>query len=196
MSLRYRFMYRVGFAPWDTDAVPRGLRELVEGQEPGRALDLGCGTGTQAAYLASRGWQTTAVDAVPRALEAARERARSRGVEVDFRRADVGRLAALGLSPGYGLVFDRGCFHDLPARTRDGYARGVAELAAPGAEFLLLTFAPNGGVGPAGADRDEIERRFGSEWELLSEEPDSGPAPSGPMRDVPRAWFHLRKRAG
>ena len=199
MSFRYRVMYRIGFAPWDTDSVPQELRDLVEASDappPGRALDLGCGTGTQAVYLASCGWETTAIDAVPRALSAARERARSSGVEVDFRQADVGRLAALGLEPGYALVFDRGCFHDLPPRTRDGYVRGVAGLAAPGAEFLMLTFAPNGGAGPAGAGRDEIERRFATEWELVSERPDSGPAPSGPMRDVPRNWFHLRRLPG
>ena len=196
MSLRYRLMYRVGFAPWDTEEVPAELQRLVEGPDalpPGGALDLGCGTGTQAVYLAGRGWRTTAVDSTPQALESARRRAEAARAEVDFRRADVGRLSDLGLEPGYGLLFDRGCFHDIPAQTRAGYADGVTELAAPGATLLLMSFAPNRRPGPAGADRAELEERFGAAWDLVAAEPDSGPDPSGPMRTVPRHWYRFER---
>jgi hypothetical protein len=49
MSLIYRALYRIGFTPWDTDAVGAELGSLIEGRDrlaPGRALDIGCGTGT------------------------------------------------------------------------------------------------------------------------------------------------------
>ena len=58
MSLMYRLMYRVGFTPWDTDQVPKELSTLIEGAGAlphGRALDIGCGTGTQAVYMARSG---------------------------------------------------------------------------------------------------------------------------------------------
>ena len=58
MSLLYRVMYRIGFTPWDTGQVPPELSALIEGAgalPAGRALDIGCGTGTQAMYLAGIG---------------------------------------------------------------------------------------------------------------------------------------------
>ncbi len=85
MSFRYRVLYRVGFTPWDQDHVPAELSALVEGPTalaPARALDVGCGTGTQAVYLVEHGWQVTGVDAVERALAQARRKAEEKGVEV------------------------------------------------------------------------------------------------------------------
>jgi 2-polyprenyl-3-methyl-5-hydroxy-6-metoxy-1,4-benzoquinol methylase len=116
VSFRYRVLYRVGFTPWDQDYIPAELSALVEGQTalaPGRALDIGCGTGTQAVYLAERGWQVTGVDAVERALVRARRRAEEKGVEARWVAGDVVSLSTLGLGDGFSLVHDRGCFHDL-----------------------------------------------------------------------------------
>ena len=195
MSLRYRLLYRLGITPWDRGHVSSELVAVAEGPDalrPGRALDIGCGTGTQAIYLAQHGWRVTAIDAVDRALEAARRRADATGATVEWLTADVADLAALGLEPGYTLVHDRGCFHDLPDDTRDAYARGVTSLAAPGATFLLMAFAPGRRLAaPSGAGEDEIRARFGTGWELVSVRGDTGPDPSGPMRGVPRTWYHL-----
>src|SRR5690349_18572863 len=104
MSLLYRLMYRVGFTPWDTGEVPRELSALIEGPgalPPGRALDIGCGTGTQAVYMAEKGWEVTAVDAVPRPLSRARARAGTAGVSVDWILADAARLHRLELATGF-----------------------------------------------------------------------------------------------
>ncbi len=198
MSFRYRVLYRVGFTPWDQDHVPAELSALVEGQtvlSPGRALDVGCGTGTQAVYLAEHGWQVVGVDAVERALAQARRRAKKKGVEVMWVTGDVASLSTLGLGDGFSLVHDRGCFHDLSDAAREGYVRGVSELAAPGATLMLLAFARRErGIGPSGASEEEIQRRFGSAWEVVSVQSDSGPAPPGPMRRVLRIWYRLRRR--
>ena len=77
MSRLYGLLYRIGFTPWDTNKAPAELQAIAEGADalpPSRALDLGCGTGTQAVYLSRLGWQVTAVDSVERALEQARAR--------------------------------------------------------------------------------------------------------------------------
>jgi SAM-dependent methyltransferase len=191
-------MYRVGFTPWDTGDVPAELRALVEGGDAlvaGAALDLGCGTGTQSVYLARRGWRVTGVDDLEQPLRRASDRSAAAGVGVQWVKADVTRLGRAGLAPGYRLLLDRGCFHGLGSDGRAGYARDVTELAAPGAVFLLMSFARNRVVaGPHGADRDEITDRFAPGWALESAAGDSGPGPGGPLRNVPRTWYRLRRR--
>jgi cyclopropane fatty-acyl-phospholipid synthase-like methyltransferase len=198
VSLVYRIMYLVGFSPWDTGEVPAELTAVVEGPEAlpaGRALDIGCGTGTQSVYLAGHGWEVTGIDAVQKPLRRARTRASAGGVSVRWIRGDVTRLQEAGLQPGVGLFFDRGCFHGLNERERAAYAAGVTELASPGATLLLMAFARNNVlVAPTGVDEPEIARTFG-DWELTSSAPDSGPDPDGPMRDVPRHWYRLTRRA-
>ena len=193
MSLRYRIMYAVGFVPWDTDRVPPELAELAAGMPPAQALDVGCGTGTQAVYLAQQGWEVTGVDAIDRALAKARARAGAAEVEVDWLQADVAELPELFPEPRFTLIHDRGCFHDLPDATRAAYVRGVTASAEPGATLLMLAFEPNRKPGPAGIGEDEIRTRFADGWRLVSREADAAPAPSGPMAKVPRYWYRLQR---
>jgi SAM-dependent methyltransferase len=194
MSLRYRLMYRVGFTPWDTDQVPTELIALIEGTEAlpaGRALDIGCGTGTQAVYMARSGWEVTAIDAVPRPLSRARARADAAGVSVDWILADVARVQRLGLTPGFTLFFDRGCFHGLDESQRGAYAAAVDSLAAPGATLLMMAFAPNRVVvAPAGLEQSELVGRFAG-WRLVSASSDADGEIDGPLRNVPRTWYRL-----
>jgi SAM-dependent methyltransferase len=194
MSLMYRLMYRVGFTPWDTGEVPTALNALIEGPgalPTGRALDIGCGTGTQAVYMAGKGWEVTAVDAVPRPLSQARARAAAAGVSVDWILADATRLHRFGLAPGFTLIFDRGCFHGLDDSQRGAYGAAVDGLAAPGATLLMMAFAPNRVLAaPAGLDQSELVGRFVG-WQLTSASPDTEGEISGPLRNVPRSWYRL-----
>lgn len=198
MSLVYRLLYLVGFTPWDTGRVSAELIELVDGDQAlptGRALDIGCGTGTQSVYLARAGWEVTGIDAVEKPLQQAQARAAAAGVTVRWIRGDVTRLPELGLTPGYSLLFDRGCFHGLSTRQQAAYAAGVGELAQPGTTLLMMAFARNNvPVGPAGVDEQEIVRAFAG-WALASAVADSGPAPSGPLGKVSRRWYRLVRRA-
>lgn len=198
MSVRYRILYRLGLTPWERDEVPEPVeRAAAARSSPGRALDLGCGTGRDAVHLASHGWAVTGVDAVDQALEAARERAGQAGAEVDFRRGDVTRLEDLGLEPGYDFVLDRGCFHGLGDEERDRCARGVNALAAPGAEVLVFAFSPGWhGPAPRGVSPEEIVRRFGADrWELVESIPDSGGRLPVWLRNAKPAWHRLQQRA-
>jgi SAM-dependent methyltransferase len=74
----------------DLEAQPNPLViESVKGLKPGRALDLACGAGRNALWLAERGWSVTAIDGSPAAIEILRERAAARGLDIDARIADL-----------------------------------------------------------------------------------------------------------
>ena len=81
------------------------------GFRPRRVLELGCGDGVNAVFMASRGCAVTAVDVSPTALEMAREKQREAGVEVEFIEGDVFELEPAG--EPYDFVFDRGMLHHL-----------------------------------------------------------------------------------
>ena len=136
-SLFYRLAYRLGRPRWDTAEPRPELEGLLPGRRPGRALDLGCGTGTDAIYLASHGWEVTGVDFVPEAIATARTRARAAGSTASFVAGDATRLRQAGVSGPFDLMMDIGCYHAIPARLRDAYAAEVAAVARPGADFYL-----------------------------------------------------------
>jgi tellurite methyltransferase len=74
----------------DFEAAPNPLLiETAKGLKPGKALDLACGTGRNALWLAEQGWSVTAVDGAPTAIESVRRRAADRGLHVDAKIADL-----------------------------------------------------------------------------------------------------------
>jgi ubiquinone/menaquinone biosynthesis C-methylase UbiE len=112
------------------------LLAYVEQHPPGRAVDLGCGTGTHAVTLARAGWQVTGVDFVPRAIRRAREKARRAGLSISLQVADVTRLQPS--DPGFDLALDIGCFHAVDDRPR--YLATLTGLLVPGGHWLLYAF--------------------------------------------------------
>ena len=112
--LIYDLMYRLGKPVWDSGLTPPEVVKAIEREPtPGRALDLGCGTGTQSIHLAQHGWKVVGVDFSPKAIALAREKANRIGVNIDFRVADVSRLD--GLIGPFDFALDVGCFHGLDA---------------------------------------------------------------------------------
>ena len=114
------------------------LREAVDtGWIPSGStvVDLGCGLGDAAAYLAERGMRVTGVDVSGSVI--ARARARYATVaNLVFLVHDLSEPLALG---PFDVLYDRGCFHGLSARSRRGYRHNVASWSRPGTRFLLLT---------------------------------------------------------
>jgi SAM-dependent methyltransferase len=196
----YRLIYRVGFTPWQRATPYTDLVAAVEGPsalEPGRALDLGCGTGTDSVYLAKHGWDVTGVDMTPTALAAARRNAKGAGVAPRFIQGDVTRLHELGVGNGYSLLLDFGCFHTLPEDRRPAYVTGVSHAAAPGATLLLFGFRRPIAPMHAGITADEVPQRFsGAGWQLVSAE-----RASAETMHLPRAadrfelWRYRLRRA-
>jgi SAM-dependent methyltransferase len=166
----YELLYRLELAPWERREVEESWRPMLEGPDalvPGRALDVGCGSGRDAVHLAKRGWQVTAVDFVEKALASAKQRAAQESVEVQWIRGEVAELARLGLEPGYSLLYDFGCIHGLSDSARRGAAAGLTELAAPGATLLMLAFKSGRRmVLPRGMDKEDILALLGDGWNL------------------------------
>lgn len=168
----YHLIYRLRLIIWQRPHPPADLVSLVEGPTAlptGRALDLGCGTGTDTTYLASHGWQVTAIDMVPKALAMAERRASAAGVAARFVAGDVTRLPDLDIGEGYDLVVDFGCFHTLPDDRRAAYVTSVSRVVAEGATLLLYGFHRPPRMAPmhAGISAEEIQHRFHpAGWEL------------------------------
>jgi cyclopropane fatty-acyl-phospholipid synthase-like methyltransferase len=195
VSTLYRLMYLLGFTPWD-GVHPDELRQAIDGPAalpPGRALDIGSGKGGKAIYMATHGWQVTAVENVPRAVAQARRRAQAAHATVDFRLGDVTRLQELGLDPGYNLLFDFGCFHSLKGTQRAAYAAGVTVLAAPGAQLLMMAFTRPLPPVPSPVSEAELIERFGDAWTLMWSHPDRSGGTSA-MNRAGANWFCLSRR--
>jgi SAM-dependent methyltransferase len=172
----FQVLYRLGFTPWDGHPMSTTLATLVEGDvagAAGSALDIGCGTGDNAIYLAKHGWRVTGVDYVAKPLDAARTKSRAAGVTVDFRQADATRLESAGIGADFTLIVDNGCLHGMSAEDRDGYVRGVESVIAPGGRLLIVAFTPGGSFGVPGIAPDEVMRRFADGWTAISSGPES-----------------------
>ncbi|MEX1294534.1 MAG: class I SAM-dependent methyltransferase [Candidatus Limnocylindrales bacterium] len=125
------------FEPPRTPA-DEGLVEIAASMTPGKALDLGCGAGENAVWLAERGWIVNAVDASAGAIEEARGLAAAAGVgrTIVFATVDIARWTPVSR---YDLVF---CNFALPARGmgRSRALETAAAAVAPGGTILITEF--------------------------------------------------------
>ena len=163
--------------PWDTGRPSGELQRILREREipRGRALELGCGTGTNAVFLAQQGFEVTAVDISSLAIEQARIKAAEAGVDVALLAADLVELPDLG--PPFPLVFDRGVYHtvrrDNLAGFLDTLSRVTTQSAAgtPGGTYLTLAGNANefreGELGPPRVSAEEICRELGELMELV-----------------------------
>lgn len=161
--------YAGGPLPWDTGAPDPSLVELLGRLPRGRALEIGCGTGTNAVYLAGQGYQVVGVDLAPRAVALARARAAEAGADVAFHVVDV--LADPLPGGPYDLVFDRGCLHVFDeAADRARFAEQVASALAPGGQWLSLAGSTEGPArdgGPPRRSAGELVRAIEPHLEIL-----------------------------
>jgi SAM-dependent methyltransferase len=161
--------YRDGNLPWDTGRPSSELIRVLQKHPttPCRALDIGCGTGTNSVWLAQQGFDVTGIDLAPLAVERAEERARAAGVKARFLAADVLHLPDLG--GGFGFFFDRGCYHAVRRGAPEQYAPAVARQLAVGARGLVL--AGNArephDPGPPVVTEEQIRSELGLAFEIL-----------------------------
>jgi 2-polyprenyl-3-methyl-5-hydroxy-6-metoxy-1,4-benzoquinol methylase len=181
----FRLMYLIGKTPWDGHPLPALVQEIAKGSPKGKALDVGCGTGDTAIYLAQNGWDVTGIDFVARPLRRARAKAEANAAKVAFVQGDVTKLTRSGVGDGFGLVVDNGCMHGLSAEARAAYVQGLNAVTTPDARMVLSAFPRRKRPGPEGIDREEVIELFAPEWTV------SGGAPEPEMSSDPDDPIHV-----
>ncbi len=166
--------------PWDTGISPPELFRFMDNNRPGRALDIGCGTGTNVITLAKRGWEVTGIDFASKAIKLAKNKIRMEGIDVDLFVDDI--TNPKNLSGNYDLILDMGCFHSLSIDEMMSYIQNLQKLLSPNGTFLMYAFledASKGGTGLTEAALDMLSRYFN----LIQRE-------DGTERgERPTAWF-------
>jgi len=154
--------------PWDTGMPDPMLVEIIEsrGVAPGRTLEVGCGTGTNAIYLAQHGFEVVGVDISPLAIGSARAKAdgRCRFETIDF-------LSEAPPGGPFQFVFDRGCFHTFDEHPeRERFAQRVAAELIEGGVWLSLigsTEGPPRDAGPPRRSAREVMKAIEPSLEIL-----------------------------
>ena len=153
--------------PWD---IGRPQQEIVRleqtGQITGTVLDVGCGTGDNALFLASCGHEVVGLDSVERAIEAARRKADERGLSATFIRGEILSLREIGRT--FDTVIDSGLFHTLSDNERLLFVRNLHEVLVPGGSYFMLAFSdlePEG-YGPRRITKQEIHDLFSDGWRI------------------------------
>ncbi len=195
--LLYRVLWRLGLTPWERrQAWAEQVSAMFDREEQGRrpygaALDLGCGTGFWSVQLAERGWDVTGVEIVPKALRAARERARKAGVAVRFLEGSVTALREAGAVSGFHLVLDFGTVHGLAPAEVEAVAREVSAVTTDDAALLMYAFSPGRkGPAPRGLSRQEVDAAYAG-WRVVDEQPfDTSGMPAVFKQAEPR-WYRL-----
>ena len=122
--------------PWDSGVSPPELFEFMATHPAGRAIDLGCGTGTNVVTLAEHGWHVTGLDYSPRAIRIAARKARLAGVTATLSVCDVTRMSCI--TGPFDLALDIGCFHAVQGRA--AYLSSLVLILSPGAYWLMYGF--------------------------------------------------------
>lgn len=174
----------------------------VTGMTPGKALDLGCGEGADAIWLAQQGWHVTAVDVSRTALDRAATHARTAGVEdrIDWERHDL----AVSLPTGPFDLVSAQYLHSPVELPREEILRQAAQAVAAGGALLVVGHA---GM-PHGTHQLDCEKQYptpekllaaldlADEWavEILESFPRSVTAPNGRQADIEDTIVMLRRR--
>ncbi len=192
-------MYQ-GQAPWDTGRPQPAIVKLAEkGQIGGSVLDVGCGTGENLLYLATRGHEVLGLDFVPLAIERAKAKAAQRGINAHFIVGNALELKKLGRK--FDTVIDCGLFHTFADEERPAFIKGLGDVLGHGGVLYILCFSDEepGTEGPRRISQREIRDSFQGGWTVQQIEPtqfESTPIPGGPIFTPggPKAWMATIER--
>jgi SAM-dependent methyltransferase len=160
--------YARGETPWDSGKPSEELLRVLDAEKfrGSSVLEFGCGTGTNAIALAQRGYHVTAVDIVEQAISAARERARTAAVDVDFRVADTLKD---DLGGPYDILFDRGVYHCLRTVDMARFQVFLKKTTRNGSWWLSLAgnARENTDPGPPVVSEEEIRAELGPLFDFI-----------------------------
>jgi methyl halide transferase len=167
---RWDERYGQGDTPWETGQPSSELQHVLAEVplNPCRAVELGCGTGASAVWLAQQGFDVTAVDLSSLAVERARQRAKAAGVRVRFLVADALHPHP-DLAGPFDFFFDRGCYHVVRREDVAAYLETLRRLTRPGTLGLVL--AGNAREphepGPPVVSEDQIREELGPLFDIV-----------------------------
>ncbi len=148
--------------PWNVETPPDALVELVDSGKvkPCKTIDLGCGAGNYAIYLASRGFDVTGIDISPTAVKIAKENAKKKRVKVNFIVADV--LGDMKEVTGtFDFAYDWEMLHHIFPDKREKYVKNVHRILNLGGKYLSVCFSEKD---PEFADRENTGKHH---WGLF-----------------------------
>lgn len=184
-KLFFTLTYWFGIPPWDTGITPPEVSKFLKGTKPGRALDLGCGTGTNVLTIAEHGWLVEGVDYVDRAVRTARRKALKKGLDdrVKFRVGDV--LSPTVFQGEYDLILDIGCFHSFSGDNVDRYIENIYSHLVNGGSLLLYVHLNESSRASHGATEESL-KKMGEKLTLVKRV-------DGEESDKPSAWLEYKK---
>ena len=191
-----------GRPPWDIAGPQPAFVELEKkGAIRGSVLDVGCGTGEIALYLASRGLEVLGVDFVPIAIERAKAKAVGRGLSVKFEVGDALKLDQMGRK--FDTVIDSGLFHTFSDEDRLLYVSALSRVVRQGGcvHILCKSDQEPPGQGPRRVTQQEIRDSFRSGWQVTDiresrfQTTDHKEASTSSQTD-PKAWLATITRTG
>jgi 2-polyprenyl-3-methyl-5-hydroxy-6-metoxy-1,4-benzoquinol methylase len=128
--------------PWNNETPPPCLLELIESGKvkPCKTIDLGCGAGNNALYLASKNFEVTGIDISSEAIRIAKQHAENKKLRCNFIAADMlGNL--IEISETFDFAYDYEVLHHIFPEQRNKYAENVNKLLKPGAKYLSVCFS-------------------------------------------------------
>lgn len=167
-AVRWDERYKTGDLPWDTGKTSSELMRVIAQEHiaPCKALELGCGLGTNSIWLAQQGFDMTALDISPSAIQRARDIA-SR-VAVRFLVGDV--LDPPRIEDKFSFFFDRGCYHAVRRVDVAGYLRTLDRLLTPDAIGLILAGnakePPPPNQGPPTVSEEDLRQELGQLFDI------------------------------
>ena len=188
-----------GQAPWDIGRPQQAFLDVAD-QITGSVLDVGCGTGDNALFFASRGHKVTGIDFLVEPIQRARRKATERGLAATFLVMDA--LALKDLPEVFDSVIDSGLFHVFSDEDRRRYVEGLASVLKTGGRLFLLCFSDEepGTQGPRRVSKNELHDAFAQGWVIESIEPARYEVRPD-LKDLtfseggPKAWLAVIRRA-
>lgn len=182
-------------APWDTGR-PQPAMVDVEMQAfvRGEVLDVGCGTGENALYMAANGHRVLGVDSSPTAIGRAREKAAERGIDAEFEVRDF--IEGPELERTFDTVIDVGFFHSLSDQDRITFAVRLHRVIRPDGHYLVECFSERvpGTWGPRRVTQAEIRGTFTAGWRVVGIGAVALETAQDGVRELP-AWLAIVARA-
>jgi len=156
-----------GAPPWEIDGPQSEIAGLAErGEIRSAVLDVGCGTGENALYLAKIGFEVVAVDIVAAAVEKALSKAKERSLAPAFLVWNC--LELEHLERRFNTVIDSGFFHVLPDKKRPVFVKSLSSVLHPGGTYFVICFSEHepGSWGPRRVTQREIRENFNGGWQI------------------------------